>query len=150
MGARDLLHSLAGAGLSVSADGDRLVIRPASKLTDTMRTALREAKAELLALLAGGPDDAEAFEERAAIFEFDGGVPRAEAEALALGVTKGAGPAVLVVDIDTRVRCIRCRHYRPGRCSSWRAAGLAAAEVGPDLASLPQRCPSFLLRSMAS
>ena len=39
MGARDLLAELAGAGLSVRAEGERLVIRPASKLTDGMRAA---------------------------------------------------------------------------------------------------------------
>ena len=52
MGARDLLDDLASAGLSVTAAGDRLFIRPASKLTDPMRAALREAKPELLALLS--------------------------------------------------------------------------------------------------
>ena len=53
MGTRDLLEDLAGAGLSVTAEGGRLVIRPASKLTDPMRAALRDAKPELIALLAG-------------------------------------------------------------------------------------------------
>ena len=53
MGARKLLSDLAGAGLSVTADGERLVIRPASKLTDPMRAVLRDAKPELLALLRG-------------------------------------------------------------------------------------------------
>ena len=52
MGARDLLADLADAGLRVTTDGDHLVIRPASKLTDPMRAALREAKPELLTLLA--------------------------------------------------------------------------------------------------
>ena len=61
MGARDLLSSLAGAGLSVTAEAGRLVIWPASKLTDDMREALRAAKPELLALLsdaAAGPAQA--------------------------------------------------------------------------------------------
>ena len=52
MGARDLLAELAEAGLSLATEGDRLVIWPASKLTDPMRNALREAKPELLALLS--------------------------------------------------------------------------------------------------
>lgn len=51
MGARELLADLADAGLSVTADGDRLLIRPASKLTYPLRVALRDAKPELLALL---------------------------------------------------------------------------------------------------
>jgi hypothetical protein len=53
MGASDLLAELAGAGLSVRADGERLAIRPASKLTDAMRAALVAARPELLALLTG-------------------------------------------------------------------------------------------------
>ena len=56
MGARDLLVTLSGAGLSVAAEGDQLVIRPGSKLTEELRAALREAKPELLALLRGAPD----------------------------------------------------------------------------------------------
>lgn len=51
MGAHDLLAKLAAAGVTVIADGDRLVIRPASRLTDDHRSALRAAKTELLALL---------------------------------------------------------------------------------------------------
>ena len=53
MGVRELPADLAGAGLSVTAEGDRLVIRPASKLTDPMRAALRAAKPELLVLIRG-------------------------------------------------------------------------------------------------
>jgi hypothetical protein len=51
MGARDLLCELTGAGFHVEAAGDKLVIRPASKLTDELRAALREAKPELLLAL---------------------------------------------------------------------------------------------------
>lgn len=51
MGAADLLQHLRTTGFSITADGDRLVIRPASKLTDDMRKALREQKPKLLALL---------------------------------------------------------------------------------------------------
>jgi hypothetical protein len=40
----------------------------------------------------GGDDfDREAFEERAAIMEFDGGLPRAEAEAAALALLGASG-----------------------------------------------------------
>jgi virulence-associated protein VagC len=52
MGARELLHELADAGFTVEAEGDKLVIRPASKLTDDQRAAVRAAKPDLLALLA--------------------------------------------------------------------------------------------------
>lgn len=55
MGARDLLAELACLGVTVTADGDRLLIRPASKLTDELRAALRAHKAELLATASTRP-----------------------------------------------------------------------------------------------
>jgi len=52
MGARELLADLNRDGFSITADGDRLLIRPASKLTDELVSTIRTAKPELLALLA--------------------------------------------------------------------------------------------------
>lgn len=54
-GARTLLAELADMGVTVTADADRLVIRPASLLTDALRLALRSCKAEVLAALAPPP-----------------------------------------------------------------------------------------------
>ena len=51
MGARELLEDLTDAGLCIEADSDRLVVGPASKLTDDLRARLRAFKPELLALL---------------------------------------------------------------------------------------------------
>ena len=55
MGTRDLLNSLAGAGLTVIADRGMLIVRPASKLTDPLREAVRNAKPEILRLLSETP-----------------------------------------------------------------------------------------------
>src|SRR5262245_8328500 len=55
MSARELLAALASEGVSVAAEGDALVVRPGSRLTDDMRLRLRAAKGELLALLSGRP-----------------------------------------------------------------------------------------------
>lgn len=46
-------------------------------------------------------------------------------------------------DADDRVCCADCSHYRPGHCDNYRRAGLSVAEVGRDLAAMPQRCPGF-------
>ncbi len=149
MGARELLSDLAGAGLSVKADGDRLVIRPASKLTDPMRAALRDAKPELLALLLGRTmrpsnavvvgwtdgDIARFTDRRARLMRW--GWSEAEAEKLADRLVQRDR------DIDDRVSCADCQHYRPGRCGNHRRAGLHAPDVGRDLASLLQRCSGF-------
>ena len=73
MGAQELLVDLAAEGLTVAANGDRLVVRPASKLTHAMRAALTLAKPELLALLLDIPPRSQAREP----------APRIEARTLA-------------------------------------------------------------------
>ena len=149
MGARELLSDLAGAGLSVTADGDRLVIRPASKLTDTMRAALRDAKPELLTLLRGpqhGTGDLDAvawtdaditrfIDRRARLMRW--GWPESEAEKLADRLVQRDR------DIDDRVSCTDCLHYRPGRCGNHRHAGLNMPDIGRDWAALLHRCPGY-------
>jgi hypothetical protein len=57
MGARDLLAELADLGVTVTVDGNRLVIRPASRLTDELRASLRAHKAELLTAATAPRDD---------------------------------------------------------------------------------------------
>ena len=133
MGARDLLTDLAGAGLRVTAEGDRLVIRPASKLTDCMRAALRVAKPELLALLRGEPDRTHA-RRRDRLIRW--GWSEADAEALSERLERRDAD-------DDRRTCVECSHYRPGRCGNHRCADLHTADVGRDLATMPQRCPGF-------
>ena len=152
MGARDLLADLVGAGLSVTAEGGRLLIRPASKLTDCMREALRNAKPELLALLACQRDAPAApldlagvawtaadiacfLERRARLLRWGWAVPDAEVLAERLTLRDRSG--------DARVSCADCTHYRPGRCGNHRRAGLSGLEVGRDLAAMLQRCPGF-------
>jgi len=155
MGARELLADLAGAGLSVIADGDRLVIRPASKLTDDMRAALRDVKREVLALLAPErqPDGLgashDAFEppartdDESALFLVRSarmvrwGWAERDADALALRL------ATRDRNEDDLVSCIDCRHFRPVRCGNYRGAGLRLPDVGRDLAGMLQRCVGF-------
>lgn len=47
-------------------------------------------------------------------------------------------------DVDVRVACVDCKHYRPGRCGNHKRAGLGSDEVGRDLAGLLQRCDGFV------
>jgi hypothetical protein len=149
MGARDLLADAAGAGLTIAADGDRLVIRPASMLTQAMREALRLAKPELLTLLREaqpGPVDLDAvawsdsdikrfLDRRARLLRWGWAEPEAEALAEKLVIRDR--------EADDRVSCADCRHYRPGRCGNHRRAGLQAPDLGHTMAALLQRCPGF-------
>ena len=65
------------------------------------------------------------------------GWPEPEAEALADRLVRRDR------DLDARVSCADCRHYRPDRCSNHRRAGLSTPDVGRVLAGLLQRCPGF-------
>lgn len=47
------LRALIDAGLTLRADGARLIVTPASALTDSLRELIRQNKAELLALQVG-------------------------------------------------------------------------------------------------
>ncbi len=146
IGARDLLADLDGAGFSVLAEGGRLVIRPASKLTEATRAALAECRPVLLALLAGdeGRADGESarfLDRRARLLRW--GWPADDAEKLAERLTRRDREA------DPRVSCADCRHYRAGRCGNHRRAGLHTPELGRDLAAMLQRCAGFAAREDA-
>jgi hypothetical protein len=84
-----LLEAAAAAGLRLSVQGDRLLVRGPRRAEALARRILAH-KPEVMATLtrpaAAGltPEEQEAWEERAAIREFDGGLPREHAEALAL------------------------------------------------------------------
>jgi hypothetical protein len=90
--ATDLLSDLARRGFTLAPDGDGIRVCPASRLTEDLREAVRQHKPELLALLRSPPPSLDAlpadwrdtWEERAAIMEYDGELPRERAEALAL------------------------------------------------------------------
>src|SRR5690348_15488396 len=85
----DALAAVRAAGGDVKLIGpERLKVVAPAPLPDHLVDKLRAAKPELLALLSNTRTPTtqnwdETEEERAAIIEYDGGVPRAWAEALA-------------------------------------------------------------------
>ena len=151
------LRALAEAGLTLRADGNRLIVAPASRLTDPLRALIRRHKAELLetarGALAGNPlmsarqadechaggwDDAEIQTFTSRVLRFmQRGINATDADDLAERLTLRDREA------DPRASCAECRHYRPGRCGNHGLAGLLAPEVGRDLATMLQRCPGF-------
>ena len=89
-GPEKLLADLRAAGVVLSIEGDRLAFdAPAGVMTDGLLARMRSHREELLALV-------ESFEERAAVIEHDGELPRAEAErrawACVLGDPAGDDP----------------------------------------------------------
>lgn len=81
-----MVHA-AGGAVAISSAGKLRVTAP-SPLPPELVDRVRSTKAELLELLSSPRWDAEdwraEFGERAGILEFEGGLPRAAAEALAL------------------------------------------------------------------
>jgi TubC N-terminal docking domain len=161
MGARELLADLAGAGFTVEADRDRLLIRPASRLTDELRAALRAAKPDLLTLLSVGAArpyrlsqaDADAAHaepwDDAAIGRFvvrlslflRRGIDATDADDLAERLH------LRDLQSDDRRLCLECAHLAGRTHGSWRCGNAREAGVGIDLPSalvtLPQRCSGF-------
>jgi TubC N-terminal docking domain len=140
MGARELLADLSSAGISITASGQSLIVRPASKLTKPMRDALNEAKPELMALLRQSPgwtdaDISRFTKRRDRLMRWGWAEP--DAEKLAERLVQRDR------EEDDRVSCTDCQHYRPGRCGNHRRAGLGTHDLGRDLASLLQRCEGF-------
>ena len=56
MDANVVLDRLSELGVTVWADGDKVLIQPASKVPTELKDAVRENKPELLALLSGPPN----------------------------------------------------------------------------------------------
>ena len=89
MSAAEALKAARAAGVELRLDGDDLALSAASAPPAAVLDALSRHKAEIVALLRPGRDGWSAedwqayFDERAGIAEFDGGLPRAEAEAQA-------------------------------------------------------------------
>lgn len=75
-----LLHRLREAGFRLDVAGEKLLVQPASRLTDADRADIR---LHVVGLVQALEADHEWFEERAAVMEFDGGLTRVEAEAAA-------------------------------------------------------------------
>ena len=65
------------------------------------------------------------------------GWPEPDAEAMAERLTTRDR------ELDERVSCVECCHYRIGRCGRHVSAGLMSADVGRDFVSLLQRCNGF-------
>jgi hypothetical protein len=72
------------------------------------------------------------------------GWPEAEAERMADQLTQ------LEREADDRRACVDCSHFRPWACTHPRRADLCGPDIGPDFASLPQRCFGFAERSRAA
>jgi hypothetical protein len=89
MSAADALRAARAAGIQLRIDGDDLMLEASASPPPAVIDLLSRHKAEVVALLRAAEDGWSAedwqvfFDERAGIVEFDGGLPRSDAEAQA-------------------------------------------------------------------
>lgn len=158
MGAPELLQHLRAAGFALApAEGGGIRVAPAGTLSDADRQAIRDHRAELLALLDGDagsrhlkpaaarePVTRESWTEAEISVFIDRyerllrwGWSEIEAENLAERLVWRDR------DADDRVVCAECRYYRGERCGNHKDAILNVADRGRNLAGLLQRCAGF-------
>ena len=126
-----LLARLEGRAVTpVTADATPDVTpKPAPILACTCVTSVTAENDDTAGKATSEPIDLEAFEERAAIREFDGGINRQDAERLAL------------TDLaDDRIKCSQCKNLVGSKCAKWRELG---ALQGWQPVQLPLRCEQF-------
>ena len=123
------LRKARAAGIRLQIDGDDLVLEAFAVPPAAVVDALSQYKPEIVALLRPSRDGWSAeywqvyFDERAGIAEFDGGLPREEAEARAF--------ACCVVEWLNRHPCPsapgRCAH-----CAGWESPGAVVLPFGTE------------------
>ena len=160
MGARDLLGELDAAGFSVTADGNKLLVRPFSRLSEQHRAELREHKAEVLALLseparpyrlsAADADTAHADPWNDDVIErFKTRVRRLLALRFNPQDAEDLAERLHLRDVhsDHRVICLECRHLAGTAATGWRCgnhkAAVVARELAAELVTTFQVCPGF-------
>ncbi len=182
------IAKMRAAGFALKTDGDALQIAPSDRLTDEQRAYIRAHKvlllAELRAELAPVAEsfpiapvipvmpvvavvdfDQDAFEERAAILEYDAGFSRDEAERRALALMSAENllkPTVQAPPVESAVApplpvakpeivcCGDCAHsvLSPDTCPvyGWRLCGLDI-EGGGGFGRAVRRCDAWEVRT---
>ena len=105
-----ILETAHGAGIRVRVDGGDLVLEAPAPPPPAVLDLLTSHKAALLIHLRSVADR-EAFEERAAILEFDGGLPREQAEAEARRLIEGSSEKG---EVGGMTSTSLAGHYRSG------------------------------------
>lgn len=173
MGARDLLAELAGAGVTVRLDGERLIVSPREMLTDDLRATLKINKAALIVELQGyaagptcprsariapqhdgRPEPPESSPDDEASPEASQPEPERPAiwrKLIALGLDEDRADGLTAwigirdMEGDEHRLCVECRHFgqRGKICRHPRLIEIQAPRELGPLATMPQRCMGF-------
>jgi hypothetical protein len=147
LSAVEALKAARAAGIEIALDGDDLVLSAALAPPAAVLDALSRHKAEIVALLRPGRDGWSGedwqvyFDERAGIAEFDGGLPRVDAEARAFACCvvewlnrnparrQGTVSDAAIVNTPT-IRCCPTAPNSPAMPGCIRAAGRHGMQIG--------------------
>ena len=132
------LHALQSAralGIRVHIDGNNLALEAREQPPQAVLDLLSHHKADILRLLRPANDGWSAedwqvfFEERAAIAEFDGGLPRPQAERQAFGSPNRVDVPSAAVEIDLAIHWFRLGLRREGMSGFIARAGRHGAAL---------------------
>lgn len=147
MNAADVLAKVEADGLELALRNGRLCVRPAGRIRPPLADLVRQHSQGLRALLAEivQETERERFEERAAIYEYEAGYPRQEAERLASGNDPTRAPWPFDDWGDLRP-CLLCRNLtQMGRClSAWRGELRVARDYSPTFPGQLRRCIGYV------
>ena len=146
MNAAEVLATVEAGGLELALRDGRLCVRPAGRIRPPLAELVRQHSQELRVLLAENAEDSERerFEERAAIYEYEAGYSRQEAERLASGQNPAKASWPFDKWDDLRP-CPLCRNLtQMGRClAAWRGELRAARDYAPTFPAQPRRCIGY-------
>lgn len=157
MGMPDLLDELHAAGLTLSLNGDKIIVTPRARLTASLRQAITANRPELMSALAPRRRSANplmSMEQTdnchhgawgdAEIEQFIARRDRLLEAGLASDDADHLAERLVLRDRETddRVVCAaECRHHRAGICAN-HVAAMAPRELG-EFATMLQRCPAY-------
>lgn len=143
MTAAEIIAAAAAAGVALSVDAGGVIrARPSGALPEALRAAVKANKAALIDALQA---HAEAIEERAAIAEHDGGLPKDWAEALTAIEARGKPANMLAAQWRSALDRIWARADEHG--AAMHAAGWTFEEafgLGENWFRLDQRGAAWL------
>lgn len=129
----DLLAELRRAGLSITAEGERLRVRPVDLISEALRSIIRQHRDELYALVTSEDAEVQNRSNVAPVASVQAPKPRHQ---------------------TLRVCCENCRHFTPDPVSFGGIGTCAVTHTGlaverptfepPCHPKAPRRCSSFL------
>lgn len=160
MGMPELLDHLRDAGLTLSLNGDHIIVAPRAKLTASMRQSITAHRPELISALATGRRSANPLMSVAQAdrchegswcdAEIDNFIARRDRlleAGLAVDDADRLAERLVLRDRETDDRAVcaaECCNYRAGVCAA-HVAAMAPRQLG-ELAIMLQRCPAFQAR----